>query len=132
MEIPGSYPVADPLDRFYLVSTEDPGTIDEPRTCRVVRRVTVGEDQDCLLVEIDPPLIGQQFGLGGQDVDILILGARHVEGSLFPVWEWPTYVNVSRPTVDNPKLRADFTVEEADFFDIGAIYRTEESARRGD
>ncbi len=132
METPESDPIADPLDRFYLVSTEDPGTIDEPRFCRVVGRVTVGEDQDCLLVEIDPPLIGQQLGLGGKNIDIVILGARHIDGLLFPVWEWPTYVNVSRPTVDNPKSRADFAVEEADFFDIGAIYLAEESACRGD
>jgi hypothetical protein len=82
---------------------------------------------DYLLVEIDPPLIGQRFGRGAEDVNLLVLATRHAGQSLFPVSEWPLYVHVALARRD---LTGAATVAEEDLQLIGwgEIYRTEEDA----
>lgn len=51
---------------------------------------------DYLLVDIEPPMIGQKYGLGGEDITQLILATRHQGVTLFPVTEWPAHVFVCR------------------------------------
>ena len=53
-----------------------------------------------MLVKIDPPLVGQQFGLGPKDVDMLVLAARLEGQTLFPVTEWPCPVYVRGPFLE--------------------------------
>ncbi len=54
-----------------------------------------------MLVEIDPPFIAKSSRLGGDDASTLLLVPRHKGYSLFPIVEWPTFVNVGR--VREPK-----------------------------
>jgi len=49
-----------------------------------------------MLVEVDPPFIGQKFGLGGKDLETIVLAPRLEGYSLFPVSKWPCPVHCVR------------------------------------
>ena len=52
---------------FYLASSES-YILAGPRRCTVVKRPRGERRDDYLLISIDPPLIGQSFGLGDRDI----------------------------------------------------------------
>jgi len=112
---------------FYLSSSEGYG-LETPRACYRVRSLGGRSTDDYLLVRIDPPIIGQPYGLGGKDIDMVILANRHSGTSLFPVSEWPLSVHVAR--IVN-KLDQKQTIEENDIESIvwAEIYKTEEDAK---
>jgi hypothetical protein len=57
---------------FYLASTEG-SDMEEPRSCWRLKRIRTDNRDDLLLVKIDPPLVGQKHGLGGRDIDFVLL-----------------------------------------------------------
>jgi hypothetical protein len=111
---------------FFLTSSEGYG-LESPRACMCRSRLGGRKGDDYLLVEIDPPLIGQRFGRGAEDIHVLVLATRHEGQSLFPVSEWPLYVHVALARRD---LAGAANVAEGDLQLIGwgEIYRTEEDA----
>jgi hypothetical protein len=113
---------------FYLSSTEGYDMESVRRSWRIKRMATANRD-DLLLIEIDPPLIGQKYGLGDRDVKIVVIAPRHEGTSLFPIKEWPLSVHVARLLIDNPKDRN--VLSDHDFESIGwaELYRTEDDAR---
>lgn len=112
---------------FYLVSSEGYG-LDEVRKCYRLKRFGGRQGDDYLLVRIEPPLLGQRYGLGAVSIDRLILATRHEGESLFPVSEWPLYVHVARPLHD---LQRQHQLGQNDIELIGwaEIYPTEDQAR---
>jgi len=80
---------------FFLDPT-DSGDPRELRACWIEDRLRDSSRDDYLLVRIDPPLIGQQYGMGDRDVERVLLATRHVGKTLFPVTEWPAFVYVLR------------------------------------
>src|SRR5436190_4477159 len=62
--------------RFFLGSSEHRGDWGRARVCELKRRLRTADGRDCALVEVAPPVIGQPFGLGDQDIDSLILVPR--------------------------------------------------------
>jgi hypothetical protein len=52
---------------FYLASSEGYG-MEEPRRGFAIRRLRGDHRDDYLLTRIDPPLIGQPFGMGAHDI----------------------------------------------------------------
>lgn len=115
------------LPDFYIASTEG-YELEEPHLCWAVRRMATEERNDLLLIKIAPPLVGQKYGLGDRDVDLVLIAPRHQGGSLFPINEWPLYVHVARPLVDlegRDVLRSD----EMEAIAWAELYRTEEEAR---
>ena len=80
---------------FFLASSEGYG-MEKPFRCFAIKRLKGEKRDDYLLVRIEPPLIGQRFGLGGHDIDYVILATRHQGDSLFPVSRWPAFVHVAR------------------------------------
>jgi len=113
---------------FYLASSEG-YNLEDPRQCFRIRRLAGDHRDDFLLARIDPPLIGQLYGMGGQDLDELVLVTRHKGASLFPIAEWPVYVHVVRPLV--PVAGRD-RLHDNEIESIGwaELYETEEAARR--
>lgn len=77
-----------------------------------------------MLVEIEPSLIGQNYGLGSQDITNLILSARHEGFSLFPVQEWPCHVYVARILDDTITRTLAFTRSQVEVIAWGMIFRT--------
>jgi hypothetical protein len=113
---------------FYLASTEG-YDLYQPRSCKRIRPIASDSRTYMLLIEIDPPLIGQKYGLGGRDISLVIIAPRHKGGSLFPIADWPTYVHVARPLIENVESRDTVGDNELELIAWAEIYRTEEDAR---
>jgi hypothetical protein len=60
---------------FNLASSEGYDLESPRRAWRVKRLSTDGRD-DLLLLKVDPPLLGQKFGLGSRDVDMVLVATR--------------------------------------------------------
>ena len=82
---------------FWMTAAGEGGRdLARPRACRVRGHLRNLANTKSLLVHVDPPVIGQPFGLGGQDIDELVLSPRHRGAVLDPPSEWPLYVYVHR------------------------------------
>lgn len=105
-----------PTPDFYLSSSEGYG-LEQARACFKYRRLHNGHPDGYMVCETVPPIIGQALGLGGEDVDKIVLASRHRGISVFNITEWPIYVHVARLTseADNP----DFRVTKGDLASIG-------------
>lgn len=103
--------------------------MEEPRSCWFVKRIAMERGRDLLLMRIDPPLVGQKYGLGGHDLDFVLITPRHQGDSLFPINEWPLYVHVARPLVHDPENRDALRSDEMELIAWAELYRTEEEAR---
>ena len=112
---------------FYLAST-DSKILEEPRRCWQVKRVTAGRRHDLLMARIDPPLPPLEYR-DNLTINLVLLATRHRGASLFPINEWPVYVHVARPLVDNPESRDKFLEGEFTSMLWGELYRTEHDAR---
>jgi len=113
---------------FFLASSEGYG-LEEPRRCWRVKRVATDKRDDLLLVTIDPPLLGQDYGQGSRDLDLVLVATRHEGASLFPVNEWPVFVHVVRPLITNPQDRDMFRKGEYESIAWAELYPTEQDAR---
>lgn len=113
---------------FYLSSSEG-YDLDEPRSCWRIGRARTTARDDLLLVKIDPPLIGQKYGLGGRDIDVVVVAPRHQGASLFPVSEWPVYVHVARLLVEPPAPSQTLRQEDLESIAWAELYKTEQDAR---
>ena len=113
---------------FFLASTEG-YRLEEPRSCKCIKRVRSDNRDDLLLVNIEPPLIGQLYGLGDRDIDTLLLATRHKGESLFPIDKWPVFVYVARLFIDNPQQRDQVHDNEFELIAWAELYRTKADAR---
>jgi hypothetical protein len=112
---------------FFLASSEGYG-MEAPRRCVAIKRLHGERRDDYLLVSIDPPLVGQAFGMGDRDIDHVIVATRHKGESLFPIKRWPVYVHVARllvPFEGQDRVRSD----ELESIAWAELYDTEEVAR---
>ena len=113
---------------FFLASSEG-YHMEEPRSCQRIKRLRSSNRDDLLLVKIEPPLIGQPFGLGARDIDTLIIATRHKGDSLFPIKEWPVFVHVARLLIENPDNREQVSDNEFESIAWAELYATEAAAR---
>jgi hypothetical protein len=97
---------------FYLASAEGYHELEEPRRGWRIKRVRTANRDDLLLIRIDPPLIGQRYGLGDRDIDYVLVAPRASGQSLFPINNWPVFVHIARPLIDNPELRDNLHDDE--------------------
>jgi hypothetical protein len=81
---------------FFLTTAGENSDLADPRACWTKGRLRDRNRDDYMLVEIDPPLIGQGFGLGGNDITLLLLSTKLEGRTLFPITVWPEYVYVTR------------------------------------
>jgi hypothetical protein len=113
---------------FFLASSEG-YRLTEPRSCMRIKRVRSDSRDDLLLVKVEPPLIGQLYGLGGRDIDTLLIATRHKGDSLFPIRKWPVFVHVARLLIENPERREQIHDNEFESIAWAELYRTKEDAR---
>ena len=114
---------------YFLISSEGYG-LSTPRACYPIRNVRIGENPHVVLCYIDPPIMGQQFGLGGKDVEFVLLASRHRGYSLSPVTEWPGYVHVMRIKTPPPHESEEYMKDQIAEIAWGEIYQGEEDAIR--
>ena len=112
---------------FYLASA-DGVLFEKPRRCWRGKRIATNDRNDLLLIRIDPPLDGQNYG-GSRDIDLLLVAPRHEGGSLFPINEWPIFVHIARPLIENAEKRESLQSNEIESIAWGELYQTEEDAR---
>jgi len=113
---------------FFLTTAGELEGLAAPRACRVLGRLKDQIRDDHMLIEIEPPLIGQDYGLGSRDILNLLISARHERVSLFPITEWPGHVHVSRILDETPMRTLFFTTEQIEVIAWGTIFRTREEA----
>lgn len=87
-------PFVDTKEADFVLASGDTCLLEDPRNCVVLKRYAGEHPDGYILVSIDPPLIGQQFGLGGDDVNEVVLMSRWSERTLSPIQEWPVFVHV--------------------------------------
>jgi hypothetical protein len=113
---------------FFLSTAGENEGLTTPRACWQKARLKDPARDDHMLVEIEPPVIGQNYGLGSQDITNLILSSRYEGFSLFPVKEWPCHVYVSR-ILDATVIRTlAFTRDQIEIIAWGRIFRTLDEA----
>jgi hypothetical protein len=110
---------------FYIRLGEGVG---EPRACWSKQRLRDARRDDWMLVAIEPPVIGQPFGLGGENIYLLLLAARFQGQTLFPVSVWPALVYVVRPLSKSILSCTQFDDTQAQLIDWGVLHRTYEDA----
>ena len=115
---------------FWMV-TSDGYLLDEARACYKERQLTGGHSNGYMLCEIDPPFIGQRYGLGGRDINRIVLASRHQGSTLFPIEEWPAYVHVARLTVDLAEGEFSLSRDDCRSMIWGEVYKNQRGPSRG-
>jgi|SRR5450755_1030801 len=116
-------------DFFLSAVGEMRGDLAVPRACWNKDRLRDEVRNDYMLVEVEPPVIGQRYGLGNQDIPELIISTRHHGFSLFPVTEWPSRVYVARILDPSIIQSLVFTRGQVEVIGWGMIFRTEDEAK---
>ena len=113
---------------FYLTSSEG-YSLEAVRACYKERRFINGHSDGYMLCEIDPPLLGQAYGLSDQNLHNVVLASRHIEQSIFTINEWPAYVHVAK--LKNAVNTDTFTITDNDIESIGwaEIYDSSPTAK---
>jgi hypothetical protein len=113
---------------FFLTSASEGYDFKETRKCKIIKRLRSKNRDDLMMIKIDPPVIGQKYGLGGKDIDIVFIATRHQGDSLFPIKKWPVFVHVARFLINNPEERDVIDDNEFESIAWAEIYKTESDA----
>jgi len=113
---------------FYLTTVGESYALTEPRKCSFVSRVKGYNRDDYMLVKIDPVLSGQSFGLGGEDIEFLILSTVFKGETLFSVRKWPVAVYVARVKDESILTSLAFEIGQVDLVAKGSLYQTLDEA----
>jgi hypothetical protein len=113
---------------FFLTAVGEFKALENPRACYEKARLRDSIRDDYMLVEIEPLLIGQPFGLGNQDIEYLILSTKHSGFTLYPPTEWPSHVYVTRILDDSILKTLSFTKDQVELLTWGMIFPTLEEA----
>ena len=113
---------------FYLGSSDSRGDFARARAAWARKRLTGPNDGEYLWIRVEPPVIGQAFGLGEKDLHDLIV-SPHLQGStLFPINEFPMHVYIYRALTDRVFETLRFDKVDVVMQAWGELYRTFESA----
>jgi hypothetical protein len=113
---------------FFLSTAGEYEPLATPRACWQNARLRDDARDDYMLIDIEPALSGQRFGLGATDITQLIISARHRGQTLYPISEWPFFVYVAR-IVDKAVFESHtFTREQVELIAWGTLFRTREEA----
>jgi hypothetical protein len=113
---------------FFMSTAGEYEPLAAPRACWEKARLRDNVRDDHMLIDIEPALDGQRFGLGADDITQLIVSARHRGQTLYPIAEWPFYVYVAR-IVDKAIIESrEFTRKQVELIAWGTLFRTREEA----
>jgi len=113
---------------FFMSTAGEYEPLAAPRVSWEKARLRDVVRDDHMLIEIEPGLAGQRFGLGSIEIVQLIISARHRGRTLYPISEWPLYVYVAR-IPDRAIIESlSFTREQIELIAWGTLFRTREEA----
>ena len=101
---------------FYLSSSEG-YHLETARACYKKRRLLGNHPDGYMLCEVFPSILGQPYGLGGEDMDKIIIASRHSGCSIFKIDEWPRHVHIARMISKNVDNK--FSIVRSDIKSIG-------------
>ncbi|MBU0492490.1 MAG: hypothetical protein KKA73_20095 [Chloroflexi bacterium] len=109
---------------FYLASADSSPAL-APRRCFFEERhAAIEERDDYLRIRIEPPIVGQPYGLGEHNINDVILATRHAGTTLHPVSEWPMMVFVCRIINEQIRHSGKASANDLEMILIGELYRT--------
>lgn len=89
--------------------------------------MTFDTGKECAVVKLDPPVLGQPWGL--EDLEFFILVNRHEGERLFPIREFPCFVHIARPLNDEVMQKDIVSASELQTVAWGELYRTYDDAK---
>jgi hypothetical protein len=113
---------------FFLTTAGEYSALADPRACYELGRLKDENRDDYMLVEIEPSLSGQNFGLGGHDINYLILSTKLKGTTLFQIKEWPVSVYVTRILDESILKKVGFTASQVELIAWGFLYPTIDKA----
>jgi len=112
---------------IYYLSSLDYSTLEQTRVCQLLKFLHFASGNECALVCVDPPVLGQLFGVA-DDIDHLILAPRHEGYPLSRIREFPCFVHVARPRVEGLEFCDAIEVSDLEHFAWGELYRSRHDA----
>ena len=113
---------------YFLSSMESREILADTRRVEVVREVAFVSEKPAIVAVVDPPIVGQRFGLGARDIDVVLLTHAHEGDRINPGGPFPIFVHVARLLV--PLSGIGDVVDRADVQGVGRgeLYRTSDDA----
>ena len=118
----------DKPDFFLSAAGEMRGDLTTPRQCWVKSRLRDSDRDDYFLIEVNPPVIGQEYGLGSSDISELILSARWQGHSLHPLSSTSCSVYISRMLDDQVKETLAITKGQLELIGWGMVFDSVDKA----
>jgi hypothetical protein len=115
-------------DFFLSAAGEMRADLATVRACWSKGRLRDDVRDDYMLSEVDPPVIGQEYGLGDQDIRELIISTHFRGFTLFPVTEWPSHVYVGRMLDPSVAQTLVFTASQVELIGWAMIFPTRAEA----
>jgi hypothetical protein len=115
-------------DFFLSAAGEMRGDLATVRACWSKGRLKDDVRDDYMLIEVDPPVIGQEYGLGDQNITELIISTHFSGFTLFPITEWPSHVNIGRMLDQSVAQTLVFTRGQVELIGWAMIFPTRAEA----
>ena len=113
---------------FFMSAAGEYEPLAAPRACWEKGRLRDVARDDCMLIDVEPGLAGQRFGLGSVEIAQLIISARHRGSTLYPISEWPLFVYVARILDATIIGSSSFARDQVEIIAWGALFRTRQEA----
>lgn len=116
------------MTETYFLSSLESRRFEPVRSVSIARPLAFDTGKSAVLVRLDPPVVGQDFGRG-DDVDEFVLAPRHAGVTLDPISEFPCFVFIALPVGEDGDVHSPLRAEDLQVIGWGEIYRTYEDAR---
>ena len=111
----------------YYLSSLDSSRFEQVRRCDVVRTASFETGKTALVVELHPPVIGQDLGFG-EDLSRFVVTARFEGDDVSQIDSFPFFVYICLPRAGRPGLPEPLRAADLDVVAWGELYRTGEDA----
>lgn len=121
--------MADHKPDFYLGSSEQRDQWAKPRYCWVAGKIK-GPDRECLWIRVEPHVIGQPYGLGGNNIEDLLVAPHSANEQIRLPLKRKISVYIYR--ILDPKILAQgrFEYKDVELTAWGELYPSWKSAAK--
>lgn len=114
---------------FFLSSSDSSELNALPRACTRVGVVRMSNGAAGVVVDLDPPLVGEMYKSEKESISRVVLVVRFGNGNIERPEEWPIYVYVLDPTIDDVASRTELREGEYEIAAWGDVFATVAAAR---
>jgi hypothetical protein len=98
------------------------------RECEFVEPLAFDTGKPAMVAHVTPAIIGQDFGFG-EDIDNVILTARHAENPVDDIQAFPCFVFITIPSGEMRRLSTPIRSDDLRIIAWGELYRSADDAR---